>query len=539
MPTPQDKHGEAAKRIFYPSFDGGLNYSVPNESLPKNELKEALNVEFSSKTGAMTVRGGLVWSSGFEYDIVDVVPVPGDKGFLVRTRNSTGGEKVFYYVWNYVWEVDGLFSGFNYPSIVKWDDYYIVASGGQLQKFTPTLSPTLEDIANAPVSYCNHVFTRDGRVGCVFKSDTIMFSATGDCTRWPTVDIKTEEVSINTGEGNGGPQFVEIGYHDGMDIDAIVPLSQDLIIFKSPHGESVAYGKKSTKSEPDKGTIFRLTGQFPDWQVLEVAHNTGTFNSRSVQVVGNDIFYLTVAGLATLSNVTAYGDVKTAWPDRKVSSVLTPLLDKTAQLWNIPVKQQLWVIPSLDTKGLSETALELKKQIWVLDYTKGVWTKFKFPEIPTYAIGIDDRLFIFIGRDMYELKDNYTQDDMKDDSSDTGTTKKDIEAIMVLGSLLNGWQTLIKGVFASFYIMPGCEAKLMLKKFSLPFESNIDPDYIYDPPNSTVDYAYTDDDPLFQEGGVMTARRRCVVRDWAIMPEIRFKGGCSSVSTIGLEVVEV
>ena len=196
MPTPQDKHGEAAKRIFYPSFDGGLNYSVPNESLPKNELKDALNVEFSSNTGAMTVRGGLVWSSGFEYDIVDVVPVPGDKGFLVRTRNSTGGEKVFYYVWNYGWEVDGLFSGFNYTSIVKWDDYYIVASGGQLQKFTPTLSPTLEDIANAPVSYCNHVFTRDGRVGCVFKSDTIMFSATGDCTRWPTVDIKLRKYPL-------------------------------------------------------------------------------------------------------------------------------------------------------------------------------------------------------------------------------------------------------------------------------------------------------------------------------------------------------
>ena len=54
------------QRVFYSGFDGGLNLSVPNESLPKNELKEAVNVEFSPLTGSMKVRGGLVWSGRFD-----------------------------------------------------------------------------------------------------------------------------------------------------------------------------------------------------------------------------------------------------------------------------------------------------------------------------------------------------------------------------------------------------------------------------------------------------------------------------------------
>ena len=87
MATRSDKHGEAMQRVFYPTFDGGLNLSVPNESLAKNELKEANNVEFSSATGSMKVRGGLVWSGRFD-DYVDcVVSVAGRNGFLARQRN--------------------------------------------------------------------------------------------------------------------------------------------------------------------------------------------------------------------------------------------------------------------------------------------------------------------------------------------------------------------------------------------------------------------------------------------------------------------
>ena len=237
--------------------------------------------------------------------------------------------------------------------------------------------------------------------------------------------------------------------------------------------------------------------------------------------IANDVFYITKSGLATLSSVNAYGDIQTSWPDRKVSVTLTQKLSKTAKLWDVPVKQQLWLLPS-----------EQDKTIWVFDYTRSIWTCFEFPEIIAQAVGVKNELYLFIGRDLYHLQDGYTQDDMKDTGLQT------IEAVMRLGTILNGKQTLIKGAFASFELMPECKAELWLGKYKMPFSYGGVIDRIYDPPNDT-DIAYEDDDPLFPEGSVLTARRRCMVRDWQITPEIRIYGGGCSISTMGLEVVEV
>lgn len=499
MAIRSDKHhsryNSLTQRIFYPSFDGGLNLSVPSQSLAKNELKEALNVEFSPLTGAMKTRGGLVWSGRFSSSVDFVIPVKGRRGFLARTK---GARTLHYFRWNNIWPVQGTLSGSGDLSIAAWgDSEFVIASGGKLQLFTDSGLPKIETLPNSP-SKCRFVFVRNGRVGVVSGDDTITFSHVGDCTQWD-----------NNPDDESTGQFIEIGYKDGMNINAIVPLSRDLIIFKSPD------------DEPDKGTIWRLVGDFPEWQVVEAAHNTGTFNNRTVQAVGDDVFYITLAGVATLSSVTAYGEVKTSWPDRKIINALTPLINYTAQLWDIPAKQQLWLLPS-----------ENASDIWVLDYIRGIWTKFRFPKNPIHATGVDNRLYIFIDDDLYEVNDNYIQDEMK------SSGKKTIEAHMKLGTILTGRQTLIKGVYVSFEIQPQCSAELILGKFKMPFTYGVDVDYIYDAPNDSQ-YASEDDDPLFPEGGILTARRQCIVRDWAITPEIKIYGGGCSISTMGLEIVEV
>ena len=498
MPTRSDKHGEGLQRVFYPGFDGGLDLAVPNETLPKNELKEALNVEFSSAIGAMRVRGGLVWSGRFEHKIKAVVPVIGRKGFLAQRNNM---KTAYYFRWNNIWPVSGtLTSKDGNLSIAAWGDgEYLVASGGKLQKFSDNnVLPNLETITNSP-SQCRYVFVRNGRVGVVTGDDTITFSAVGDCESWDN-DPNDE----STG------QFIEIGYKDGMNIVAVVPLSRDLIVFKSP------------PNEPDKGIIWRITGEFPEWVVLEAAHNTGTFSQKTVVSVGNDVFYISPSGIATLSSVTDYGEVKTAWPDRKVSNALTNLLKDTGQLWDLPIKQQLWVLPS-----------ENSKQIWVFDYIRGIWTKFEFPFKAIYATCVDNLVYFFSNTgDIYELNDGYIQDDLYEDG------KQDIEAKLRLGTLLTGRQTLIKGAYASFELYPKCNAELILGDFHMPFKSNGEADYIYDAPNDEQ-YASEDDDALFPDGGVLTSRRKCIVREWAIMPEIKIVGGGCSISTLGFEMVEV
>ena len=496
MATRSDKHGEALQRVFYSGFDGGLNLSVPNESLPKNELKEALNVEFSPLTGAMRVRGGLVWSGRFEGSVSYALPVRGTKGFLVRMRLNE--RKLYYFKWNNTWPVSGRLSSNGDLSIAAWGNYYLIASGGKLQKFSDEgITPSLETIENSPTE-CRYVFTRNGRVGVVNGDDTITFSAVGDCESWN-----------NEPDDDSSSQFIEIGYKDGMNINAVVPLSKDLIVFKSP------------PNEPDKGIIWRLTGDFPDWAAVEAAHNTGTFSQKTVQTVGNEVFYISPSGIALLSSVTAYGEVKTSWPDRKVSNALTNLIKDTAQLWDLPAKQQLWILPSKDDK-----------QIWVFDYSRGIWTKFEFLYTPAFATSVDNTVYLFIWKDLYELNDGFTQDDFYDEG------KQDIEARMKLGTLLTGRQTLIKGAYASFELYPQCKAELWLGKFCMTFNYGGKVDYIYDAPNDTQ-YASEDDDPLFPEGGTLTSRRRCIVREWAIMPEIKIVGGGCSIATMGLEMVEV
>ncbi len=291
-----------------------------------------------------------------------------------------------------------------------------------------------------------------------------------------------------------------------MSINAVVPLSKDLIVFKSP------------PDEPEKGIIYRLTGDFPDWQILEVAHNTGTFAQNTVQAVGNDVFFITPSGLATLSNVTSYGEVKTSWPDRKVSSTLTFRLEKSAKLWHVPLKQQLWVLPS-----------EYDNDIWILDYSRGIWSKIKFPVKPYFTADVDKLLFIFTGRDLYQVNDWFTHDEIKDAGI------KDIEARIQLGTILKGNQTLIKGAIATFNIVPECNAELKLGNFKMKFKAGGTLDYVYD----NHKCAFDDHDSLFPAGNTLTARRKFIVRDWAIVPEINITGGGCELSSLGLQIVEV
>lgn len=523
MPTLSNKHANA-QRMFYPGFDGGLNLSVPSESMAKNELKEAVNIEFSPLTGCMKVRGGLVWSGRFPYSIpiCDVVPVLGRRGFIARASNTA---MLYYFRWNNIWPITQ--AGVNWlstwegkMSIVPWverldtdgdgkadtdRDCWLFTAGGRLQKFTDNPYPKYSTIMSAPAN-CRLVFVRNSRVGVVCVVDgeeCVMFSKVGNCENW-----------TNVPDDESSAQRFEIGYKDGMKINAVVPLSKDLIVFKSPEGE------------PDKGIIYRLTGSSTkDYAILEVAHNTSTFSQNSVCAISNDIFYATTAGIATLSTVVNYGEVRTAWPDRKVSNALTTELDNTARLFDVPVKQQLWVVPNDESK-----------KIWVLDYARGIWTTFEFPEKIVYAAGVDNSLFVFIGSDLYEVNDWYTQDDMRNSSGSEEI--KEIDAYMKLGTILSGMQTLIKGAFASFQLMPECKAELCLGKYSMEFSAGGSVDRIYDPPNDSQ-FASEDTDPLFPDGSVLTSRRRFIVREWAVTPEIKIRGGGCAVSTIGLETVEV
>ena len=476
------------QRIFYPAFDGGLNLSVPPESLQKNELREAVNVELSPVTGAMTSRGGLFLLAGMGMTAESVAELPGLSGFLA---SSGGIAKIF--TWNRVKEVSGRMSGKGELSAAEWDGGYLVASGGKLQRLTGRKNPRLETIAGSP-EYSRQVFVRSGRAGVVTEDNEIRFSCVGDCESWE-----------NDPEDDSTGQYVEIGYKDGMNVDAVMPLSRDLIVFKSP------------ENEPDKGIIYRLTGDYPDWSVLEVAHNIGTFSPRSVQSVGNDIYFAGVSGVASLSAVTNYGEIQAKWPDRKVNAALSRLMSQDAELWNIPVKSQLWVKPQ-----------KLSREVWVYDYSAGIWTTYEFPAEVQYADGSKDAVYVFMGNNVYRLADWKAEDDV-------GKLTCGITARMKMGTLMTGNQVLIRRGMVSFRIQSGCESELRLGGFRMRFSHDVTEKSAFE----DMDCAYDDESEIIPSEKVITSRRMCLVRGWTVTPEVEMTGGGCALSTMGIEMGEV
>lgn len=482
------------ERIFYQAFDGGLNLSAPAESINRNELRESVNVEFSMVTGSLRTRGGLIWSGDFSSKVLDVAEIPSSRGFLVKCENE-----IKYFTHNAMYTVDGKFSGTGPICTAQWGEKgeAVVASGGKLQLFKQYGGgggPKLTTLSESP-DKCRMCFVRGGRVGVVDDTDTIRFSHVGDCELWD-----------NDPDDESTGQFIEIGYKDGTDITAVVPLSQDLVIFKAP------------KDDVTKGTVWRLKGDFPEWYPIESAHNTGTFSQRSVQAVGNDVFYLNPLGLAMLSSVEAYSEIKTLWPDRKVADALTQSMYDTAKLWNVPVKEQLWI-----------QTHESANILWVFDYRRGIWTNFQFPSMPLYAAGVDNRVYVITEKSMYRLHDWFTHD------MTTLNEKTEILAKVQTGTIFRGLQTLVKSVFASFYVVPDTRAELRVNGFKLPFSIALEPEYVFD----DDDFISEDDDPLFPPGNTLTARRRCIVRGWNIVPEVEIVGGCCALNTAGLEIAEV
>ena len=151
---------------------------------------------------------------------------------------------------------------------VLFDDSAIITNGSNIYRLNGSSAGNCEAVYPIPPTKMYMVrfpFVRDGRVGAV-SNDWIYFSAVGECTDW---EITSENAGLDD-----APKKLEIGYKDGLNISAVVPLSTDLIIFKSSPGEQ------------GTGKIYRLTGSYPNWSVLEVASGTGTFSHSTVQTVG-------------------------------------------------------------------------------------------------------------------------------------------------------------------------------------------------------------------------------------------------------------
>lgn len=172
-------------------------------------------------------------------------------------------------------------------------------------------------IANTAPSICNGVFIKNGRV-YVWHEYTLQCSSVGDVLDWnDSSDIDSSSKSI------------DIGYKEGEKEQAYIAgacaLSSDIVIIKND------------------GKVYRLAGNYPDWELKEVARNITCLNPECYVAVQDNVFITGREGIFALQTTTDYGDVQPTNIANGIVSLLGILSIEKSYMRFIPQLNQIWI----------------------------------------------------------------------------------------------------------------------------------------------------------------------------------------------------
>ena len=490
MATRANKHATAEQQ-YYGEFSGGLNLSLPGEGIGKNEMQIADNFEYNTKTGALKLRDGIVLMETFAQDIQDIIPVAGADALLVRLADNNVHRLDEYTLSGSL----GTVLGSGKLSHTTWGDNseVLMCAGGKLYHYNGT---TLAVVSESPDrnDFC---FTRAGRVGVVdSSSDTITYSGVGDIHNWQLEDIGGDTWN------DADAVSIEVGYKDGCDLVAVAPLASDLVVFKRP------------QDQPGLGRIYRVTGNYPNWEVTQHSSGSSTWGHSTWATTTNDLIFIASEGIASLGTVTDYGDIKMQWAGAKVNPVLARELMSECRMWKMGGQAQLWV----KTKPTGD--------IWVYSYGvgQGAWTKFKFPSPVIDACTTGTKRYIALANQVYRMDETFGTDNGQ---PFVGRVK--MQSIRKIGMMV------IKYCYVAFDSMADSEAELIIEgnRITLNFGGQLGDMVVSD-----TDVASEDDDYLLSSRSA-SVRTRMNIRVWDATAELKVTRGPFSLNAVGLEVAEV
>lgn len=344
---------------------GGINSSTSNELIADNEMQICNNFEYTIEGNKLKTRGGLsmplisfpanIMSVYYDYEMnAHLVFLVNREVYSTNLKTST---------------VIGTLSGVEKPMCCKFGNKVFIASGDKLQVFDQT---SLITIASSPL--CNIVYERFGRVAVARAgSDYIYYSAIGsaddETTSW------NEDV-----EDDSSMKPLEVGYQDGGNIVAIIPLATDVIVFKS------------------NGKVFQVANEYPDWSVYEVGRNADVNYRFAVINIGNEVVFLNDRGLMTLQTVQNYGNIHMNELGEKFNNLLSKNGTYHPTLWNIKRKKQL-LIRSVEGNT-----------IWAYHYALNAATTLTFHNPVTDIIETPSNTLIAIGNALHTWSDDYIND---------------------------------------------------------------------------------------------------------------------------------
>ena len=304
------KHGnQRVVELF--DFTGGLNTSVSEEQIAPNELAVSVNFDVQAATGLLKTVSGTK----------KLYRIPEDSDYKFKSASYdmlnnhivcfADNGTVFSAPLNDIEDVRqiGRLSGSENVVTTVWESGLAVASGGHLQYVAGYQMKTL----NTSPAKCNGCYTRSGRV-IVFNEEKITFSSVGDEEGW--TDDTNDDSSA---------KWIEVGYKMGGKILGLVNMSADMLVIQ------------------DNGMLFRLIGEYPDWQVKEIARDIDCRSSASYCNVVNNSYILSNDALYGIVTTQEYGDMRALTLSEKVKKELLKL-GKGVKMRYVAPLNQIWFI---------------------------------------------------------------------------------------------------------------------------------------------------------------------------------------------------
>ena len=393
-----------AQRTPFAPLIGGINVALPPEQIAENEMQECQNFFFEANT--LVGRGGLrliynfednIKSMYFDYDTnCTFVFLENRNAYMVVA--SQGEPTVTY--------LDKV-TGDKKCSCIKFQNKLFIASGGWLQYYDyDGNSIALKTVTSSYI--CDRLFYRWGRLAvCMTGTDNIYYSSVGDAT--------SPQAWIDDSNDDSSSKFIEVGYADSGDIIEVVPLATDIIVFKS------------------NGKAYQITSD-SDFNTMTVV-NVSSFTDQTVAYgngccatnLGNEVVFLSLRGLRTLTATQDYGNIATGDIGDKFNSLLTTNLYEP-EMWNLRRHKMIIIRPTAS-----------KRFFVCYNYNVGAATTLTFKQDINFFLETKDDTFIGADNGMYLWDETMLTDN-----------GEDIDYKIVTREVISSDEILVKAIDTKF-----------------------------------------------------------------------------------------
>lgn len=338
--------------ITIDGFGGGINQRVPAVDIADNEVVDALNMEIDGNRTLVTRPGLSSISGAYTFGSQSIIGLEyfklsnGTEWVVAATTAGIHKASPGSSSWADIEGAYGLATAARWEFAVLNDLLIMSNMQDVLLKWSGT--GNIAALGGTPAASPLSIAVMDNRLFYVDKSspNTLRWSALGD-----------PEDHTTTGKTGSGSW--EVGGAEGDSIVRIYPHRGRLFIFKERYVYVLVPG--APREDTDQ------------WQIPLLLRNVGLAAPDSVQVVRDDLVFLSHQGVLALQATDQYGDWKQADLSRNIPLVRSWQKAQKEAVRSIihPIKQQyLLALPQVsgDTRPTVT---------WVMDFTDGVaWTRY-------------------------------------------------------------------------------------------------------------------------------------------------------------------